>query len=60
MLNGSQHGKKKRGWRFIFYKKQEEYILYRLGQALSLGNPRKMDEIMSKVKYEYEKLADDN
>ena len=45
---------------FKLNKKQEEYILYRLGQALSLLNPRKMDEIMSKVKYEYEKLADDN
>ena len=41
-------------------KKQEEYILYRLGQALSVANPRRMDEIMSQVKYEYEKLADDN
>ena len=50
---------KKRMW-FKLNKKQEEYILYRLGQALSLLNPRKMDDIISKVKYEYEKLADDN
>ena len=57
MLNGSQHGK--RMW-FKLNKKQEEYILYRLGQALSLANPRKMDDMISKVKYEYEKLADDD
>ena len=41
-------------------KKQEEYILYRLAQALTLANPRKMDDMISKVKYEYEELADDN
>ena len=58
MLNGSQHGKK-RMW-FILNKKQEEYIIYRLGQALSVANPRRMEDMISKVKYEYEKLADDN
>ena len=45
---------------FILNKKQEEYILYRLGQALSVANPRRMDDMISKVKYEYEKLADDD
>ena len=45
---------------FKLNKKQEEYILYRLSQALSLPNPRKMADIMSKVKYEYEELADDD
>lgn len=53
------HSMVKRMW-FKLNKKQEEYILYRLGQALSLGNPRKMDDMVAKVKYEYEKLADDN
>ena len=41
-------------------KKQEDYLLYRLAQSLSLYDSHKFDDIYHIITSEYEKLGDLN
>lgn len=44
---------------FFMNKKQEDYLLYKLAQSLSLNNPLKYEEIYHMITSEYEDLSDD-